>query len=74
MLQHLHSKDECYSSFDLNYFSILDLVATKYQTKLKESMYIDWEKRNLEPPPICPLPYESNQFLWVFFLSFDLRI
>ena len=51
MLQHLHSKDECYLSFDLNYFSILDLVTPKYQTKLKEGMYIDWEKRNLDPPP-----------------------
>ena len=45
--QHLHNKEECFSSFDLNCFSILDSATTKYQTKLKEGMYIDWEKPNL---------------------------
>ena len=45
--QHLQSKEECFSSFDLNCFSILDSATTKYQTKLKEGMYIDWEKPNL---------------------------
>ena len=46
--QHLHRKEEeCFSSFDLDCFSILDSATTKYQTKLKECMYIDWEKSNL---------------------------
>ena len=41
-------KEECFSSFeDLNCFSILDLTTTKYQTKLKEGMYIHWQKPNL---------------------------
>ena len=40
-------KEESFSSFDLNCFSILDWATTKYQTKLKEGMYIDWEKPNL---------------------------
>ena len=47
VVQHLRSKEECFSSFDLNYFYILDSKTTKYQTKLKEGMYIDWEKPNL---------------------------
>ena len=47
VFQTLHSKEECFSSFDFNCFSILDSTTTKYQTKLKESMYIDWEKPNL---------------------------
>ena len=47
VFQHLRTKEECFSSFDLNCFSILDLTTTKYQTKLKEGMYIDWEKPNL---------------------------
>ena len=47
VFQHLQSKEECFSSFDLNCFSILDSATTRYQTKLKEGMYIDWEKPNL---------------------------
>ena len=47
VFQDLHSKEECISSFDLNCVSILDSATTKYQTKLKEGMYIDWEKPNL---------------------------
>ena len=47
VFQHLHNKEECFSSFDLNCFSILDSATTKYQTKLKEGMYINWEKPNL---------------------------
>ena len=43
VFQHLHNKEKCFSSFDLNCFSILDSAATKHQTKLKEGMYIDWE-------------------------------
>ena len=74
VFQHLHSKEEeCFSSFDLDCFSILDSATTKYQIKLKECMYIDWEKPNLnkQKKPICLLVYQSNQFLWIFlpFLS-----
>ena len=47
VFQHLHTKEKCFSSFDLKCFSILDSATTKYQTKLKEGMYIDWEKPNL---------------------------
>ena len=43
VFQHLHSKEECFSSFDLNCFFILDPATIKYQTKLN----IDWEKPNL---------------------------
>ena len=47
VFQHLHNKGECFSSFDLNCFSILDLVTSKYQTNLQDGMYINWEKPNL---------------------------
>ena len=47
VFQHLHCREECFSSFDLNCFSILDSARTKYQTQLKEGIYIDWEKPNL---------------------------
>ena len=47
IFQHLHNKEECFSSFDLNCFSILDSATTKYQIKLKEGMYIDWKQPNL---------------------------
>ena len=47
VFQHVHSKEECFSSFDLSCFSILDSATTKYHMKLKEGMCIDWEKPNL---------------------------
>ena len=75
VFRHLHSKKECFSSFNLNCFSILDSATTKYQTKLKQGMYIDWEKTNLnKQKPICLLHYQSNQFLWVFLSFFSFLI
>ena len=41
VFQHLHSKEEYFSRFDLNCFSILYSATTKYQKKLKDGMYID---------------------------------
>ena len=38
---------ECFSSFNSDFFSILDYAQTQFQIKIKESMYIDWEKPNL---------------------------
>ena len=46
VFQHLYNKEKCFPSFDLNCFSILDSATAKYQTKLKEGIYIDWEKPN----------------------------
>ena len=40
--KHLHNNEECFSSF-----SILDYAPTQFQIKIKEGMYIDWEKPNL---------------------------
>ena len=48
VFQYLRNKEECSSSFYLKCFSILDLATTKYQTKLTEGMYIDWEKPTLK--------------------------
>ena len=46
IFQNLHNKEECFSSFDLNCFSVLDSATTKYQTNLKKGyiyiyIYID---------------------------------
>ena len=41
------AKMNVFLSFDLNCFSIWDLATTKYQTRLKDGMYIYWEKPNL---------------------------
>ena len=64
VFQYLQNKEECFSNFDLNCFSISDYATSKYQTKLKYSMYIDSEKPNLnKQKTICLLLYQSNQFL-----------
>ena len=41
------AKRSVFQAFTENCFSILHSTTTKYQTKLKEGMYIDWEKPNL---------------------------
>ena len=40
---HLQSSESCRTSCTLNCFQVLDSAA-KYQVKLKESMFIKWEK------------------------------
>ena len=45
--KHLHNNEECFSSFNTDCFSILDYAPTQFQIKIKEVMYIDWEKPNL---------------------------
>ena len=44
--KHLHNTEECFSGFNSYCFSILDSAPTQYQIKVKEGMYIDWEKPN----------------------------
>ena len=41
---HLQSSESCRTSCTLDCFQVLDSAATKYQVKLKESMFIKWEK------------------------------
>ena len=45
--KHPHNNEECFSSFNSDYFSILDYSPTQFQIKIKEGMYNDWEKLNL---------------------------
>ena len=45
--KHLNNNEECFSSFNSDCFSILDYAPTQFQVKIKEGMYIDWEKPNL---------------------------
>ena len=44
----LHNNEECFPSFNSDCFSILDNPPTQFQIKIKEGMYIDWEKPNLK--------------------------
>ena len=76
VFQHLHSKEEYFSRFDLNCFSILYSATTKYQKKFKDGMYIDWEKPNLNKEKNPSVYYFINliKFYGFFYLSFHLRI
>jgi len=42
------SSERCRQSCSADCFEILDSAPTKFQLKLKEAMYINWEKANLE--------------------------
>ena len=44
---HLLASESCCTSCNLDCFKILDSAPTRYQVKLKESMYIKWEKPDL---------------------------
>ena len=41
---HVQSSGSCRTSCTLDCFQVLDSAATEYQVKLKESMFIKWEK------------------------------
>ena len=45
--KHLQNNVEYFSSFNSDCFSILDYAPTQFQIKIKEGMYIDYEKPNL---------------------------
>ena len=45
--KHLHNNEECFSSFNSDCFSILHCAPTQFQIKIKEGMYTDWEKPNM---------------------------
>ena len=45
--KHLQNDEGCFSSFNSDCFSILDHAPTKFQIKIKEVMYIDCGKPNL---------------------------
>ena len=44
--KHLHNNEECFSNFNFDCFSILDQPLTRFQIKIKESVYIDLENAN----------------------------
>ena len=47
VFKHLQSSELCRASCTPDYFEILDSAATKHQVKLKESMFIKWEKPDI---------------------------
>lgn len=44
VFKHLQASEECRNSCSAESFTILDSAATKFQVKIKEAMYINWEK------------------------------
>ena len=44
IFKHLHNNEECFSSFHLGCFCILDYAPLQLQIKIKKGMCIDWEK------------------------------
>ena len=47
VFKHLQSSESCRISCSADCFTVLDSATTKFQVKLKESMYIKWEKPDL---------------------------
>ena len=47
IFKHLNSNPDCKIAFSTNCFSILDSAPTQYQLKIKEGLYIGWEKPSL---------------------------
>ena len=45
--KYLQASKSCRTFYNLDCFKILDSAPTRYQVKLKESMYIKWEKPDL---------------------------
>ena len=45
--QHLNKYPSCKTNCDENCFKVIDEARTEFSLKLKEAMYIEWEKPNL---------------------------
>ena len=47
VFQHLQDSEECRNSCSVESSTILDSATTKFQVKIKEALYINWEKAAL---------------------------
>ena len=47
VFKHLQNSESCGAACSADCFTVFDSVGTRYQVKLKESMYIKWEKPDL---------------------------
>ena len=45
--KHIRAHPECMQASDTSCFSILDQARTQFQLKMKEGMFIQWEKPSL---------------------------
>ena len=45
--KHLHNNIQCFDNCDKSCFNILDHASSKMERKLKEGLYINWEKPSL---------------------------
>ena len=47
ILKHLHSSERCFDSYNSICFKIIDKVNSKFDLKIRETLYITWRKPNL---------------------------
>ena len=67
--QHLMSSADCLNACSRDYFSILDTARTKYQLRIKESLFISWLK-----PSLNKQIHTNTSFLCPYDLSFDSSV
>ena len=58
--KHIHENLECFNACDKNCFVVLDTGMTKKELKIKEGLYISWQKPNLN----VQLPHFSSSLLF----------
>ena len=47
IFKHLHSSETCSDSYNSLCFKIIDKANSKFDLKIKEALYINWRKPNL---------------------------
>ena len=47
IVKNLHSSAACFHSYNSLYFKIIDKANSKFDLKIKEALYINWRKPNL---------------------------
>ena len=72
--KHLHNNEECFSSFNSDCFYILDYAPTQFQIKIKEGIYIDWEKPNLSYYSFYLVTLSSPFYFLFLFIKYDFRL
>ena len=47
IIKHLHSTATCFDSYNSLCFKIIDKANSKFDSKIKEALHINWQKPNL---------------------------
>lgn len=72
VFKHLQDSEVCRSSCSSESITILDSTATKFQIKLKQAMYINWEKPVLNYILLICLSLFNFHVSYVFFFFASL--